>query len=259
MPAARGATTVGEPSPQHPAQAPLEPGDRKEATTKAAARASRDRGPAAKGRRAPRSSPVGSWHRIPCGRPTERRLIPRESHRPGLDRRGVIGIHLLLAAAFASEKKDAAAIHFLSRVGVAATAGVPQRPADSTGGAAGWFTLGKKKPAGIFPAPLRSDLRSIRAWRRRLRAPRHSVGRSEQRHGPGPRSGAGREEAGMPSESARPRARLPMEGAVRRDGSPRPSPDEDHEQLLRPVGAEDEDPLDVAGAARAGDEGEHAR
>ena len=156
-------------------------------------------------------------------------------------------------------KKDAAAIHFLSRVGVAATAGAPRRPADCTGGAAGWFALGKKKPAGIFPAPLRSGTRSIRAWQRRLRAPRHSVGRSEQRHGPGPRSGAGREEAGMPPESARLGARLSMEGAVRSDGSPRPSPDEDHEQFLRPVGAEDEDPLDVAGAARAGDEGEHAR
>jgi hypothetical protein len=38
-----------------------------------------------------------------------------------------------------------------------------------------------------------------------------------------------------------------------------PSPDEDHEQFLRAVGAEDEDPLDVAGATRTGDEGEHAR
>lgn len=97
MPAARGAATVGEPSSQHPAQAPLAPGDRREATTRAAARASLERGPAARGRRAPRFSPARRWSRLPCDRPTRRRLIPKESHKPGLDRCEVIGIHLLLA------------------------------------------------------------------------------------------------------------------------------------------------------------------
>ena len=48
-------------------------------------------------------------------------------------------------------KKDAAAIHFLSRVGVAATAGAPRRPADCTGG--GMVRVGKEKTGGDLPRP----------------------------------------------------------------------------------------------------------
>ena len=171
MPAARGAATVGEPSSQHPAQAPLAPGDRREATTKAAARASRDRGPATKSRSAPRFSPARRWSRLPCGRPTERRLIPKESHKPGLDRRGVIGIHLLLAAAAPWKRRGCQPSPVSSGHRGHLTA--PQRPADSTGGVAGWFAPGKKKPAGAARAPLPGSIRSIGGrGGTRIRAPR---------------------------------------------------------------------------------------
>ena len=164
MPAARGAATVGEPSSQHPAQAPLAPGDRREATTRAAARASRERGPATKSRSAPRFSPSQRRSRFPCGRPTEHRLIPKESHKPGLDRRGVIGIHRFLAAAAPWKRRG----HQPSPVssGHRGHLTAPQRPADSTGGVAGWFTPGSENRSGQHPLKPSHQGKPIRDLRR---------------------------------------------------------------------------------------------
>ena len=219
MPAARGAATVGEPSSQHPAQAPLAPGDRREATTKAAARASRERGPAARGRRASRFSPVQRWNRHPCGRPTERRLIPKESHKPGLDRRGVIGIHRLLAAAALWKRRGRHPSPVSSGRRGHLTA--PQRPADFTGDVGDGSRWGRKS-VGDHPGPA---------------AEQHPIERCQEKEAPGSPdtlSGAANNDTGRAPCDARPggktdvvrrgiRRRTHTRGgdAVRKERSPR--------------------------------------
>ena len=59
--------------------------------------------------------------------------------------------------------KDAAINHLLSRVGVAASSRLPQRPADSTGGMAGWFARLKKSPGVILVHRRHIGIRSPRA------------------------------------------------------------------------------------------------